>query len=146
MSSANAAVAQTAPKIIELFVLSCNINGCPNGSNPSGPLIQASDSDFYGTAFNTNPLGFRQGGTIFRVTAAGQPTTLFTFAADQNGKFSDGVGTTTVSFNGVSTTFRVLNADYIRANEPLGAASIHCRDQCTRYDQECERIPGSVST
>ena len=90
MSSTIAAGAQTAPKISELFVFPCNVNGCPNGGNPTGALIQASDGDFYGTTFNTNPLGFRQGGTIFRVTAAGQLTTLFTFVADQNGKFSAG--------------------------------------------------------
>ena len=90
MSLTTETVAQTTPKITELFVFSCNINGCPKGGNPSGALIQASDGDFYGTTFNTNPSGFRQGGTIFRVTAAGQLTTLFTFAADENGKFSVG--------------------------------------------------------
>lgn len=42
-------IAQPAPKISELFVFSCNINGCHNGSDPSGAHIQVSDGDFYGT-------------------------------------------------------------------------------------------------
>lgn len=86
----SASVAQSAPKIVELLAFSCNVNSCPNGSNPSGALIQASDGDFYGTTFNTSAMGIRQGATIFRTTAAGQLTNLFTFAADQNGKFSNG--------------------------------------------------------
>lgn len=90
ISLTSVAVAQTAPKINELFMFSCNINGCHNGGFPSGALVQASNGDFYATTFNTSASGIRQGGTIFRVTAAGQLTTLFTFAADQNGKFSDG--------------------------------------------------------
>jgi hypothetical protein len=52
--------------------------------------MQASDGDFYGTTFNTNPFGISQGRTIFRVTAAGQLTTLFTFTPGQTGNFSNG--------------------------------------------------------
>jgi uncharacterized repeat protein (TIGR03803 family) len=41
-------------------------------------LVQATDGDFYGT---TNQGGAHNGGTVFRVTAAGTLTTIYTFCA-----------------------------------------------------------------
>ncbi|OLE14939.1 MAG: hypothetical protein AUI36_38480 [Cyanobacteria bacterium 13_1_40CM_2_61_4] len=65
---AAAAQAQAAPTITELFGFPCNYNGCPDGSSPNS-LIQASDGQFYGTTPDQ----------VFKITAAGQLTLLFTF-------------------------------------------------------------------
>jgi uncharacterized repeat protein (TIGR03803 family) len=49
----------------------------PNaGSKPTSPLIQASDGNFYGT---TNVGGYYGYGTVYKMTPAGELTTLFAF-------------------------------------------------------------------
>ncbi len=54
----------------------CAENGCPDGENPSGALIQATNGDFYGTA---HLGGANAAGTIFEITPGGTLTTLYTF-------------------------------------------------------------------
>jgi uncharacterized repeat protein (TIGR03803 family) len=51
---------------------------CPDGSAPSGGLIQATDGNFYGT---TRSGGIHGGGTIFKITPTGIFTTLYSFCA-----------------------------------------------------------------
>jgi len=60
-------------KIAELFGFSCPNGLCPDGSQPH-VLIQSSDGNFYGVA---EP-------TIFKLTATGQVTVLYTFQQDKN--------------------------------------------------------------
>jgi len=60
-------------KISELFGFSCPNGLCPDGSQPT-VLIQASDGNFYGLAEST----------IYKITAAGQVTVLYTFQRDKN--------------------------------------------------------------
>jgi len=54
----------------------CGSASCADGVYPTASLVQAANGNFYGTTQGdgTNTLG-----TIFRVTAAGQFTTLYTF-------------------------------------------------------------------
>ena len=55
----------------------------PNsGSKPSAPVIQASDGNFYGT---TNIGGYYGYGTVYKMTQAGELTTLFSFDNDTLG-------------------------------------------------------------
>jgi uncharacterized repeat protein (TIGR03803 family) len=63
----------------------CSQANCADGSSPQGVLIQATDGNFYGTTKNggfpgclsdTQALGC---GTIFRITPAGELTTLYRF-------------------------------------------------------------------
>jgi uncharacterized repeat protein (TIGR03803 family) len=67
-----------------------NFAGRPNdGGSPRSVLIQASDGDFYGT---TNQGGRFDSGTVFRMTPAGEVTTLYSFCAKPNcadGEFGD---------------------------------------------------------
>ncbi|MGA2737908.1 MAG: choice-of-anchor tandem repeat GloVer-containing protein [Bryobacteraceae bacterium] len=56
----------------------CAVSGCLDGANPEGPVIQATDGNFYGT---THFGGANNGGTVFRITPAGTLTTLYSFCA-----------------------------------------------------------------
>jgi uncharacterized repeat protein (TIGR03803 family) len=58
----------------------CVESGCPDGQSPQG-IIQGSDGNFYGiTPFG----GANQGGTLFKITAAGALTTLYSFCEQTN--------------------------------------------------------------
>jgi uncharacterized repeat protein (TIGR03803 family) len=55
-----------------------------DGAGPNGPLVQGRDGDFYGTTFsggNTSASCYAGGGcgTVFKITAAGELTTLYSF-------------------------------------------------------------------
>ena len=54
----------------------CSQTNCTDGEGPFGPLLQASDGNFYGT---TSAGGTALYGTIFRMTASGVVTTLQNF-------------------------------------------------------------------
>jgi uncharacterized repeat protein (TIGR03803 family) len=68
---------------------------CADGGFPVGPLIQASDGDFYGTtsyggANEQSAACMAQGitggycGTVFKITASGTLTTLYNFCSEVN--------------------------------------------------------------
>ena len=79
----NATHAQTLT-ITELYGFSCPNSVCPEGAGP-GPLIQASDGNFYG--------GTGTQGGIFKITSAGQLTVLHTFTEDpKTGHYDEGQG------------------------------------------------------
>jgi uncharacterized repeat protein (TIGR03803 family) len=71
LSLATAVHAQTFT-ISELFGFSCPNGLCPDGSQPTA-LIQASDANFYGVDSQT----------VYKITAAGQVTVLYTFQQDK---------------------------------------------------------------
>jgi uncharacterized repeat protein (TIGR03803 family) len=81
------------PVITQLFSFPCppqQFTTCHDGAFPNR-LIQASDGNFYGAAQVTvvgssNP----QGGTLFKITPAGQFRLLFTFTADAEGNYPNG--------------------------------------------------------
>jgi uncharacterized repeat protein (TIGR03803 family) len=70
----------------------CSQHNCTDGSNPSSPLIQATDGNFYGTTqLGGNikcqaPFGC---GTLFKITPDGALTTLHSFA-DTDGDSPEG--------------------------------------------------------
>jgi uncharacterized repeat protein (TIGR03803 family) len=65
----------------------CSQTDCTDGSDP-GPLVQASDGNFYGTTYGggadssgCSGLGC---GTVFKISAAGQLITLYSFCSETN--------------------------------------------------------------
>jgi uncharacterized repeat protein (TIGR03803 family) len=54
----------------------CSQPNCTDGSTPEAALVQAADGNFYGTTMNGGAHGY---GTVFKITAAGQLTTLHSF-------------------------------------------------------------------
>jgi uncharacterized repeat protein (TIGR03803 family) len=57
----------------------CAQNDCADGEYPYAGLIQATDGNFYGT---TEAGGAGQGGTIFKISASGELTTLYNFCSE----------------------------------------------------------------
>jgi uncharacterized repeat protein (TIGR03803 family) len=81
----------SAPTVTQLFAFACDSTGkvCPDGEYPNS-LLQSADGNFYGTTLVGGGGNVSAGGTIFKITPAGKFTLLYTFVADQNGKYSNG--------------------------------------------------------
>jgi uncharacterized repeat protein (TIGR03803 family) len=79
------------PTITQLFAFACDSTGqaCPDGKYPNA-LLQSADGNFYGTALVGGTGNVSAGGTVFKISASGKFTLLYTFSADQNGKYSNG--------------------------------------------------------
>jgi len=57
----------------------CEVQGCPDGTNIYGGLIQASNGDFYGVAEEGGTGGGCGCGTVFKITKKGKLTTIHNF-------------------------------------------------------------------
>lgn len=109
------------PKLTYLYSFGSNT---PDGYQPNGPMLQASDGNFYGTA-NGGPNSCRPGatiqcGVIFKITPDGQESILYAFGSRPNDGYtpyapliqgSDGAiyGTTANggAYGGGGTVFRI---------------------------------------
>jgi uncharacterized repeat protein (TIGR03803 family) len=58
----------------------CSQTNCTDGQYPLGRLVQATDGNFYGTAYVG---GANTAGTVFKVTSSGTLTTLHSFCSQQ---------------------------------------------------------------
>jgi uncharacterized repeat protein (TIGR03803 family) len=77
-------------KVLHSF---CSEPHCADGEAPFGTLVQGTDGNFYGTTYEggaNQTACYRGCGTIFKITPAGQFTTLYSFCS-QTG-CSDGEG------------------------------------------------------
>jgi uncharacterized repeat protein (TIGR03803 family) len=104
----------------------CAQNACPDGSTPSGGLLQATDGNFYGT---THSGGASNHGTVFRMSAGLGP---FVRPVTTSGKAgspvkilgTDLAGATSVTFNGTPAKFTIDPLDsLITATVPAGATT-----------------------
>jgi uncharacterized repeat protein (TIGR03803 family) len=69
----------------------CSQSGCPDGANPYGNLVQATDGNFYGvtgTGTSLDSYCANTCGTIFKITPQGKLTTLHIFCNEP--KCADG--------------------------------------------------------
>lgn len=83
----------------------CAQSNCPDGFDPEGALVQATNGDFYGTTESGGAVDY--GGTVFKITSTGTLTTLHTFCAkihcpDGNGPFGALVQATDSNFYGTT--------------------------------------------
>ena len=102
----------------------CTVTGCVDGFYPQTPLVQHTNGTFYGST-SGNSLG----GGVFYSFNTGLPA----FANLLNWKNKVGksigflgqglTGTTKVSFNGVSATFKVVSDTYLTATVPSGTTA-----------------------
>jgi uncharacterized repeat protein (TIGR03803 family) len=79
----NGANCGTVFKITRQGVLTTLYSFSFNGEGiiPEGPLVQATDGNFYGTTYLGGAYG---NGTVFKITTAGMLTTLYSFCAESN--------------------------------------------------------------
>ncbi len=109
----------------------CKQAKCPDGADPQGGLVQATDGNFYGTTLNGGAYGY---GTVFRITPQGAFNTIYSFAngADGSGPCStlvqgrsgDLYGTTKgdgtifkITLEGALTTLHTFN-DFSEGSDP----------------------------
>ncbi len=94
-----------------------NFPGSPDGFRPLGALVQATDGNFYGTTYQGGAVNY---GTVFKMTASGELTTLYRFTGGTDGAAPSGAlvqatdgnfyGTTTYkgdAFCGCGTVFKM---------------------------------------
>ena len=97
-----------------------------DGAQPYGPVTQATNGSFYGTA--TNGTSSASQGTVFGVFTALEP---FVSLVTSTGRIGESIGilgqgftgTTRVSFNGTSSSFTVKSGTFITATVPVGATT-----------------------
>jgi len=86
----------------------CAHAGCTDGESPSGNLVQAIDGDFYGTTMGG---GANAAGSVFKMTADGSVSTLYSFCSQPN--CTDGTGP--------SGIIQVANGDFYGTTSVGGA-------------------------
>jgi len=59
----------------------CHKTHCKDGATPGSRLLQATDGNFYGTTLNG---GTQKSGTVFKISADGRLTTLYSFCSQAN--------------------------------------------------------------
>jgi uncharacterized repeat protein (TIGR03803 family) len=65
----------------------CVRANCYDGAYPEAGLVQGTDGNFYGTTFYG---GFKQLGTVFKITATGKLTTIYSFCPEPRTGCPDG--------------------------------------------------------
>ncbi len=70
------------PQILTTLYNFCSQPNCSDGSDPTAALVQAKDGNFYGTTFSggANSNCTWGCGTVFKITAGGTLTTLYSFS------------------------------------------------------------------
>ncbi len=103
----------------------CTLANCADGSQPYGPLVLATDGNFYGT---TGGGGAHSRGTVFKMTPQAALTTLYSFTGNGDGSAPVGLvqatdgsfyGTTELGANvcygyGCGTVFRITAGGELR--------------------------------
>ena len=100
-----------------------------NGNVPTGPLVQGTDGNFYGTTYQG---GAHDKGTIFKITPGGTLTTLYSFSGGADGNEYQGglIQATDGNFYGVTyvggayglgTVFRITAAGALTTLHSFGS-------------------------
>jgi uncharacterized repeat protein (TIGR03803 family) len=96
----------------------CPVEGCADGSLPTGALSLGTDGNFYGTTQNGGANNY---GTIFQLTSSGQFNSLYSFFCDATG-CSDGAHPTVGLVQGTNGAFygTTVTGGNVRNNRNLG--------------------------
>jgi len=123
-----------SPTTLTVLHSFCSLTGCTDGMSPGG-LVQSTNGILYGitgsggqTSTNCGTITDPGCGTVYSLNMGLGP---FVKTNPAMGKVGSVVGilgnnlkgTTSVSFNGTSTTFTVWSGSYIKAAVPVGATS-----------------------
>jgi uncharacterized repeat protein (TIGR03803 family) len=103
----------------------------PDGTGPSGGLVQATDGNFYGTTImgGTGPnCGWPGCGTVFSLSVGLDPFVKMDPTSGEAGGTviilgTNLTGTTSVTFNGKAAEFTVVASTEIQATVPAGASN-----------------------
>ncbi|MGA3039240.1 MAG: choice-of-anchor tandem repeat GloVer-containing protein [Bryobacteraceae bacterium] len=103
----------------------CSKNGCTDGYQPIGGLVQATNGSLYGTTINGALLS---GGTVFSLSVGLEP---FVETLPTSGSAGAAVkilgttltGTTSVTFDGTEAEFTVVSPSLITTTVPAGATT-----------------------
>jgi len=68
-------------KLTTLYNFCSPQSNCTDGAGPYGPLVQATDGNFYGTTSGDVDGNASGPGTVFEITPGGAETTLYTFCS-----------------------------------------------------------------
>lgn len=102
----------------------CSQNGCTDGTQPYGGLVQYTNGTFYGT---TPGGGANSDGTVFTLAGLGPFMENLPFygavGASVNILGTDLTGATSVTFNGTPASFNVLSYFLIKTTVPSGATT-----------------------
>ncbi len=106
----------------------CAQPNCTDGAFPSGPLLQATDGDFYGATTRGGTGGLWGAGTVFRLSVGLGPFLKLERYSGRVGQ-TGGIlgqgftGTTSVLLNGTPSGFTVVSDTFLKATVPAGATS-----------------------
>jgi uncharacterized repeat protein (TIGR03803 family) len=110
----------------------CSLANCTDGGGPTAGVMQATNGMFYGTGgMGGAGSGCNQGfgcGAIYSLSVGLDPfvqsnPTLGKVGRVVNILGNDLTGTTSITFNGISATFKVVSITCIKAMVPSGAAT-----------------------
>jgi len=121
---------QITPAGVFTSLYTCNAPGCPDGENWTAGLVQGTDGNLYGVAGAGGNQSACIGGcgTFFSLSMGLGP---FVESLPAAGKIGSTIGilgnnlsdTTSVTFNGVPSTFTVISSTFLKATVPSGATS-----------------------
>lgn len=119
----------------------CLETNCSDGSQPTRPLVEAADGNFYGATFDGGSANCNGGcGTLFKMSTTGQFTTLYTFCSVvgcADGAWPNGIALgSDGNFYGTTEEGGAMNDGTIFETTPAGqftsgysfCASAHCTD------------------
>ncbi|MGA9643730.1 MAG: choice-of-anchor tandem repeat GloVer-containing protein [Terriglobales bacterium] len=87
-----ASLAAQNPTISQVFAFTCNTDytSCPYGMDPTLAPIQLSDGNLYGVTWWAGQGNANAGGTVWKISPAGQAAVVHTFEPNKTGQFPKG--------------------------------------------------------